>query len=98
LNIPYYQISSQPFPPTTPTPTFKIAIVIFYDLFGFALPNCKIIADSLCEEQPSPSFNDKRIDVFIPDILLGRALPESILGPLSNPIPAARDYGQLSLG
>jgi hypothetical protein len=64
--------------------------VIFYDIFGLSLPNPKIIADKLCD-QLSSSSPDRQIDVYVPDILLGGGMPESVLAPLGNPIPAARD-------
>jgi hypothetical protein len=51
-------------------PTSEIAIMIFYDMFAFGLPNTRIITDRLCK-QISALHPDKRIDVFVPDILLG---------------------------
>jgi hypothetical protein len=62
----------------TTVPTSKIAIIVFYDLFAFGLPNTRIIADRLCK-QISALDPDKQIDVFVPDILLGGGIPEAAL-------------------
>jgi hypothetical protein len=90
LNIPYYHISSQRFQPMTSVPKSKLAIIVFYDLFAFGLPNTRIIADRLCK-QISALDADKQIDVFVPDILLGGGIPEAALGALDKPFPAAKD-------
>jgi len=52
---------------TTPAPSSTACIVLFTDVFGYELPNIRLLADKLALQS--------QLTVYVPDILLNDAIP-----------------------